>query len=77
MSWKIVRNDQQPRREISNIGECPRFHKQAKITGIYFGRQQAKTDLQLTYSLSGYKCTLESGLCLSENECPLMPAKYL
>lgn len=77
MGWKIVRNDQPPYKEISNTGECPRFHKQAKVTGGYYGRKWAKTDLQPTYSLSGYSCTLESGLCPLANQCPLMPEKYL
>jgi hypothetical protein len=77
MGWKIVRNDQSQYKEVSYSGECPRFHKQATVTGGYYGRLGAKTDLQLTYTLSGYSCTLERSLCPMASQCPLMPEKYL
>ena len=77
MPWKEVRNDQPPYKEVSYSGECPKHHKKATVTGIYFGRKIAESDLQKTYSLSGYICTLENGGCSFANHCPFMPEKYL
>ena len=77
MAWKEIRNDQPLYKEMSNSGDCPRFHKQAPVTGGYYGRKWAKTDHYPTYTLSGYKCTLERSLCPSAKQCPLMPEKYL
>lgn len=82
MPWIKIRNDQPPYKEVSNSGECPKFHKMATLTGRYYGRKTAKTDHNLTYSLSGYSCTLladtgENGLCSWASQCPLMIEKYL
>lgn len=77
MGWKEVRNDQSTFKDVSYSGECPRFHKKATVTGTYFGRYIAKGDRQPAYSLNGYICTLTSGLCPQERQCPLMPEKYL
>lgn len=82
MSWKIVRNDQPSKKELSYSGECPRFHEKAIVTGMYCRRYTAKTDRIPTYSLKEYRCTLlenigGNGLCPMEKQCPLMPEKYL
>lgn len=81
MGWKIVRNDQPPYKEILYSGECPRFHKQVTVTGGYYKEWWAKTDLQPTYPLRGYSCTLlagsgEDGLCPWASQCPFMPPKF-
>ena len=77
MAWKEIRNNQPPVKEISYTGQCPKYHKEATVTGHYFGNKWAETDHFPTYSLSGYRCTLNHGLCSFEEQCPLMPAKYL
>lgn len=79
MAWKMIRNDQPSHKEVSYSGECLRFRKKATVTGRYYGRKIAKTDIQPTYTLSGYRYTLlgENSLCPCESQCPLMPEKYL
>lgn len=81
MAWKISKQEQTYRKE-TYFGECPRFHKKAEITGHYIGTKWAKSDLQLTYRLSGYACSLlagngEDGICPFAEECPVIPPKYL
>ena len=81
MSWKISNQEPTSRKE-TYFGECPRFHKKAEITGHYTGTKLTKSDLQLTYCLNGYSCSLlvgtgEDGICSFAEECPFIPSKYL
>ena len=77
MSWKEIRNNQPSRKDVSYSGKCPRFHKEATVTGTYFGRYMGKDDIIKTYSLSGYTCTLSDSFCPMEHRCPLMPKNNL
>ena len=52
MAWHIVHNDQPHYKEVSTSGECPIFYKKATVTGGYYGKIMAKTDLIPTYTLS-------------------------
>lgn len=78
MAWKEIRQEPAFRQE-SFFGECPRFHKQAKIIGHYVGTRQAKTDLSITYRLSGYVCDLcpDEALCPCAENCSVMPPGQL
>lgn len=81
MPWKPIRQEPSYRREPS-FGYCTRFCKDATITRHYVGSYVAKTDLQMTYHLSGYSCNLlagtsEDGRCMYASECPVIPPKYL
>ncbi len=81
MAWKISKQEPASRKEIY-FGECPRFHKKAEITGHYTGTKWTESDLQLTYRLSGYTCSLlveagEDGICPFAEKCPAIPPKYL
>ena len=80
MAWKIVHNNWPHYKEAKTSGECPIFHKEATVTGGYYGKMTAKTDQIPTYTLSGYSCTLpagKGGLCSWASQCFLMPEKYL
>ncbi len=81
MGWKAIDNNHPPHKEISYSGECPRFHKQATVTGSYFGKKWVETDHYPTYHLEGCSCTLIPGIgsvivCPYKDRCTLIPPEY-
>lgn len=82
MAWKEVCNNQSPCKKETYYVECNRFHKKAEITGHYIGTKWTESDLQLTYRLSGYTCSIltenrENGICPFTEKCLAILPKYL
>jgi len=79
MAGRIINNSQPPFREEKFTVDCSRG--KATVTAHYAGSQWCKTDLQKTYRLSGWKCSLieESNSPMRSPciNCPFKPEMYL
>lgn len=78
MAWTEIHNNSEPDFcDDSFFGECPKFHKKAKVIVHTVGKKYCKTDLQNTYRKIGVKCSLlddQYNCCL--DSCPLVTEKY-
>ena len=65
MAWKETYNGEPDSLSIKNSGKCELCGKLAEVTTFLGGTVVCKTDLQKTYHVKGYKCSLQE-----DNEFP-------
>ena len=58
MKWQPVRNKDYSARDIYLSGECLKFNENAKLSIHLSGKQESKSDLQLTYIPYIKECSL-------------------
>ena len=59
MSWQPVRNKNYSNPDTTYRGDCPRFpNKTATLFIRINGVKMAKTDLDLTYHVAGFECSI-------------------
>ena len=78
--WKEVRNATYTSREVPFWGDCPRYEKSATLMMHLGGKQIGKTDLQPTFSVVNFNCSLLEGNNQKSASCKLdcpLKQKYL
>ena len=66
-------------RVVQGTWDCSQVNAKATITAYYIGIRMCKTDLEKTYHLSGWNCSLldEKLFSCCRETCPYKPTQYL